>query len=297
MHDSATALHKERWVEIVIRHDGFIKMLTEFAAPFAGSLLDRQIVSSFYYYASPDCNEILVLNFKTTPFRLDSLKSSLFSTLQVYFGPGYLASLGVNQLDETVLERKAGFISYDWKNIRILGIEEFSFNRFPFTKGTFGKEELSCLMTKSSELVLDYFKSLSILPPAPESLRRKRFDLLVPVLRIFLADPEERFHFCTWHANGMKPDHPEGAQMAACGNAGNWEQAVIDCRNKLEDLDSRGLLYIWEYKKDDSDIGLQGMPEKKIRNWRVVAYLLDTISGQFGVGQIPVPYKEALQVL
>jgi hypothetical protein len=95
----------------------------------------------------------------------------------------------------------------------------------------------------------------------------------------------------------MKPDDPGGDKMAACGDVSDWEQAVIDCRNKLEDLDTRGLLYIWEYKKDGSDIGLPGMPEKKIRNWRVVAYILDTISGQFGVRQISVPYKESLQVL
>jgi hypothetical protein len=292
MHDSETALYKDRWVEIVIRHDGFIKMLTEFLDPFAGSLLDRQIVSSFYYYASPECNEILAVNFKTTQFRLDSLKSSLFSSLQVYFGSGYLASIGVKQLDETVLERKTGFTAYDWKNIRILGLEEFSFNRFPFTKGTYGKEELACLMTKSSEIVLEYFKSLSVLPPAPESLRRNHFDLIVPVLRVFLDDPEERLHFCAWHVNAteqeayfaelLKPDHPEGDKMVT-----NWEQAVIDCRNKLEDLDTRGLLHIWEYKKDGSDIDMPGMPERKIRNWRVVAYILDTINGQFGIRQIP----------
>jgi len=271
MHDTAIALHKDRWVEIVIRHDGFMKMLNEFVDPFITRLLDSRIISSFYYYASPECDDILVLNFKTTQYRLNSLKSDLFSSLQIYFGPQYLAALGIQQLDETVLEKKTGFIAYDWKNIRILGIEEFSFNRFPFTKATYGKEELACLLAKSSGLILAYFRSLPLLPPDPPDLYRKRFDFLVPVLQVFLQEPEEM---------------PEYKTMD------DWKQAVIDCKDKLEELESRGLLHIWEYKKEPSDIS--GKSEREIRNSRVVAYIFETINGQLG---IPSAYKGSLQLL
>ena len=191
---SKNALHKERWVEVTIRHGGFQRFVTNFLKPFTESLTSKGYMSRFYYHLSPKNCDILQLNCRTTQYHLDQfIKPMLFAQLTDYFGAAHLAQYGYDRVGEEMLQEKNGFEAYDWDAFRFIGIEEFSLYPLLFPQGFPAREALRAVITASTKVVLKDFAQFQ-----EKQHWSLGIQLSKPILEEFLGDSAEIARCCNW---------------------------------------------------------------------------------------------------
>jgi hypothetical protein len=281
-----TALHKDRWIEITVRYDDYFRFTDEFVLPASQQLLASNHIKSFYHCLASDYDDVLHLNLKTSQYNFQQFAPVLLKRLNNYFDPAFLSQFNVDKIDDTTLSAKAGFTTYHWPSFQIIGIEEFSFDRFPFTKGMHGKSELADFFSIISESSLhqlrehkhlDYTKRIqyhydycmTVLRTFTEE-HRQCLDWLLLSTRKQIASPIEPKHF-TPFKDSINLQH-------------HLSTALQTLRNDLEVLDQQGLLHIWEYQQDPSEAEiLRDLHEKEARQWRVISHLIHTGLGQYGI--------------
>lgn len=315
------AVYKARWVEISIRYDDFIRFLTDYVLPFTDRLLSAKVVHSFYYNLVDECDDIIQLHFKTSQYHATRyLFPCLFETLQKYFSPSFLKKFSIMAIDSSSLERKAGYARFRWNQFKIIGIEEFSFNRFPFRKNTHGKDEISELLMASSNIITRQL--LEKKENGFAGIQTEHcFSFLLPLVYSFIRT-EEQQSFFEWLIATAQDLMSENAgsnrsffsrdsfdsqnwdddkdrlylkRYAIFSNKAEydlyykdgkdiWIIHVNQFKSELDSLSKKNLLHIWQFKKDPLEAQFLGNLDAETEmRWLLVTYLVFAISGQLGI--------------
>lgn len=196
-------LAKERWVNISVRYDEFWKFMYHYLLPTLTALQEKHLIASFYYRVVFPDKEIIQLVYKVSPYNLERhVKPILFKSLDRYYN-GHYPDLAEVRVTDAILTQKDLYEMFDLDDFKLLGLEEYYVDEMAYVIGRQAAKVLLDLAAKSAAISLDRFREAGEGNWTLEDSIEKSLSLHCAVLRIFITDQTEIYHFLSWATASM----------------------------------------------------------------------------------------------
>ena len=256
------ALHDNRWVKFSVKSPDFWSFLTDFLIPIKAELIEKSIISRFYYKLEPYTNSTVEIVFDTTAYKCEKeLKPLFYKRLANFLGEEYLAEFDLAFIDDSTLEDKFGFGGIVGAEVKLIAGEDIYQDPLIMLVGEEATKPLQSLSSTFSSIILSQMVDEED-PWNADNVIQKAIPLHLTILFSFLKDNRERYQFISWINHYMLRDlNPKGIDDLVA-----WKHFLINDFHDLYHEQEEMLLGYSEYTLESLELGDE-FDEEWLNEW------------------------------